>query len=251
MMTAHLHVVRHNEKLRETLTRSSTSSRTASRGSSCPDRGALDEPGSPFVRQLRNMLVLARSSPQGALARDESRGAHYKPEFPKRDDANWLKTTIATYDPKTRGPTSHATSRSTRRSSSRGRAMYGQGGRRQSSHGGHRQAQRSSARTGPTSEPYWQDFEVERRPSMNVHLLPHGDPEEPGDHRRRADAPVVWDCTCLEEVCGSARCWSTGACGSPARRWSTSSSSRSRSSRCASSRSCATSSSTGRRMFET
>ena len=31
--------------------------------------------------------------------RNEFRGAHFKPEFPERDDKNWLKTTIATYDP--------------------------------------------------------------------------------------------------------------------------------------------------------
>jgi succinate dehydrogenase / fumarate reductase flavoprotein subunit len=52
-----------------------------------------------FARQLKNMLELARVITLGALARDESRGAHYKPEFPKRDDANWLKTTLARYTP--------------------------------------------------------------------------------------------------------------------------------------------------------
>ncbi len=31
----------------------------------------------------------------GRGMRDESRGAHYKPDFPERDDANWLKTTKA------------------------------------------------------------------------------------------------------------------------------------------------------------
>ncbi|HET9399369.1 MAG TPA: succinate dehydrogenase flavoprotein subunit [Candidatus Acidoferrales bacterium] len=50
-----------------------------------------------FTRELYNMLVLARVITQGALARDESRGAHYKPDFPERDDANWLKTTRAKY----------------------------------------------------------------------------------------------------------------------------------------------------------
>jgi succinate dehydrogenase / fumarate reductase flavoprotein subunit len=30
--------------------------------------------------------------------RNESRGAHYKPAYPDRDDANYLKATIATYD---------------------------------------------------------------------------------------------------------------------------------------------------------
>ena len=48
-----------------------------------------------FSRQLYNMLQLARVIAQGARMRDESRGAHYKPAFPERDDKNWLKTTKA------------------------------------------------------------------------------------------------------------------------------------------------------------
>ncbi|HMI54414.1 MAG TPA: succinate dehydrogenase flavoprotein subunit [Candidatus Saccharimonadales bacterium] len=48
-----------------------------------------------FARELGNMLILARVVTLGALARNESRGAHYKPDFPERDDANWLKTTRA------------------------------------------------------------------------------------------------------------------------------------------------------------
>jgi len=48
-----------------------------------------------FARELENMLILARVITLGALARNESRGAHYKPEFPDRDDPNWLKTTRA------------------------------------------------------------------------------------------------------------------------------------------------------------
>jgi succinate dehydrogenase / fumarate reductase flavoprotein subunit len=48
-----------------------------------------------FARELGNMLVLARVVTLGALQRNESRGAHYKPAFPERDDANWLKTTRA------------------------------------------------------------------------------------------------------------------------------------------------------------
>jgi succinate dehydrogenase / fumarate reductase, flavoprotein subunit len=52
-----------------------------------------------YTRHLLNMLVMARAIVRGALLRDESRGAHYKPEFPKRDDARFLKTTIARYVP--------------------------------------------------------------------------------------------------------------------------------------------------------
>ncbi|HYL16714.1 MAG TPA: succinate dehydrogenase flavoprotein subunit [Terriglobales bacterium] len=52
-----------------------------------------------FTRQLYNMLQLARVITQGAAMRDESRGAHYKPDFPERDDKNWLKTTKASFAP--------------------------------------------------------------------------------------------------------------------------------------------------------
>jgi succinate dehydrogenase / fumarate reductase flavoprotein subunit len=48
-----------------------------------------------FARELDNMLILARVITVGALQRNESRGAHYKPDFPNRDDASWLKTTRA------------------------------------------------------------------------------------------------------------------------------------------------------------
>lgn len=51
-----------------------------------------------FMRTLYNQLILARAIALAALKRDESRGAHYKPEFPKRDDENWMKTTKAIYN---------------------------------------------------------------------------------------------------------------------------------------------------------
>ncbi len=52
-----------------------------------------------FTRQLYNMLQLSRVIAQGATLRDESRGAHYKPDFPERNDKNWLKTTKAYFAP--------------------------------------------------------------------------------------------------------------------------------------------------------
>jgi len=52
-----------------------------------------------FTRQLYNMLQVSRVVAQGAALRNESRGAHYKPDYPDRDDANFLKTTKATFAP--------------------------------------------------------------------------------------------------------------------------------------------------------
>ncbi|MCI0702005.1 MAG: L-aspartate oxidase [Planctomycetia bacterium] len=39
--------------------------------------------------ELQNMLTIARLMIAGALARDESRGTHYRSDFPTRDDARW------------------------------------------------------------------------------------------------------------------------------------------------------------------
>jgi len=52
-----------------------------------------------FAHQFRSMIELALVITKGALLRNEFRGAHFKPEFPQRDDEHFLKTTIATYDP--------------------------------------------------------------------------------------------------------------------------------------------------------
>ncbi len=50
-----------------------------------------------FAHQFRAMIEVALIITKGALLRDEFRGSHYKPEYPKRDDEHWLKTTIAEY----------------------------------------------------------------------------------------------------------------------------------------------------------
>ena len=41
---------------------------------------------------------------QGAILRDESRGAHYKPDFPERNDEKFLKTTKASFTGSVEGP---------------------------------------------------------------------------------------------------------------------------------------------------
>lgn len=61
------------------------------------DTSSRANQGAQFVRHFRNMTALARVIAQGARNRDESRGAHFKPEFKERDDANWLRSTLAFY----------------------------------------------------------------------------------------------------------------------------------------------------------
>lgn len=46
-----------------------------------------------------NMVALAEIVAAGALARKESRGGHFRTDYPKRDDANWMKHTLAYYTP--------------------------------------------------------------------------------------------------------------------------------------------------------
>jgi fumarate reductase flavoprotein subunit len=49
--------------------------------------------------RLPGMVRLALTIAYGAQQRTESRGSHYREGFPKRDDANWLKRTLATWKP--------------------------------------------------------------------------------------------------------------------------------------------------------
>jgi succinate dehydrogenase / fumarate reductase flavoprotein subunit len=68
------------------------------------DRSQWANTSFAFARQLKNMLELARVVAQGALLRDESRGAHYKPDFPERNDEKFLKTTKAGFTGEPAGP---------------------------------------------------------------------------------------------------------------------------------------------------
>ena len=63
------------------------------------DKSRWENQMAQFTRHLWNMLQMAEAITLGALLRDESRGAHYKPDFPERDDERFLKSTIATWTP--------------------------------------------------------------------------------------------------------------------------------------------------------
>ncbi|MFC1287833.1 succinate dehydrogenase flavoprotein subunit [Bacillus paralicheniformis] len=93
-MTDNVTVVRHNDKLLKT---DEKIQELAERyqNININDTAKWSNQGAVFTRQLHNMLQLARVITLGAYNRNESRGAHYKPDFPERNDEEWLKTTMA------------------------------------------------------------------------------------------------------------------------------------------------------------
>jgi succinate dehydrogenase / fumarate reductase flavoprotein subunit len=97
VMTENVTVIRYNAALKKTLTKIDELSDRYTK-IDLQDRSQWANQTLNFVRELGNMLVLARVITIGALERNETRGAHYKPEFPDRDDAHWLKTTKASYN---------------------------------------------------------------------------------------------------------------------------------------------------------
>jgi succinate dehydrogenase / fumarate reductase flavoprotein subunit len=102
-MTEHATVIRYNkglkladEKIVELLERY--------KKVNLADRSQWANTSFAFARQLKNMLELSRTITLGALLRDESRGAHYKPDFPDRNDEKFLKTTKASFTGAPEGP---------------------------------------------------------------------------------------------------------------------------------------------------
>jgi succinate dehydrogenase / fumarate reductase flavoprotein subunit len=95
-MTDNVTVVRYNEKLKAT-DEKLLELKDRYDDISINDSNLWATMALPHARHLKNMIELARVITLGALNRNESRGAHYKPDFPDRDDENWMKTTIAEY----------------------------------------------------------------------------------------------------------------------------------------------------------
>jgi succinate dehydrogenase / fumarate reductase flavoprotein subunit len=96
-MTDACTVVRHNEQLEQCLVRLEEW-KGRYRRVKLSDTGMWTNQNLSFARALRDMILQAEAILRGALARNESRGAHYKPAYPDRNDAEFLKATIAEYD---------------------------------------------------------------------------------------------------------------------------------------------------------
>lgn len=117
LMTENCTVVRYNDRLKKSVEKIRE---MKERWKNCNvlDTGTLANRSLSFTNQLWNMLELGEVIATSALLRDESRGAHYKPDFslpePKskdpREDASWMeqwkkrhekwaKTTMANYSP--------------------------------------------------------------------------------------------------------------------------------------------------------
>lgn len=103
MMTDNVTVVRENKKLKMTYEKLQEFSERYQR-INIEDTAKWSNTSASFVRQLEGMIQLAKVITLGAYARNESRGAHYKPEFPERNDEEWLKTTMAKYNESKNAP---------------------------------------------------------------------------------------------------------------------------------------------------
>ena len=120
VLTTSATVVRHNGALRDACQRVGELCERAKR-CSLSDTGNWTNQNVVFTKALRDMFPIAKAIVLGALARDECRGAHFKPAFARpgldsadpaqqrrkaeawcdrfqQDTAKWLKSTIATLD---------------------------------------------------------------------------------------------------------------------------------------------------------
>ncbi|QKG84041.1 succinate dehydrogenase flavoprotein subunit [Kroppenstedtia pulmonis] len=95
-MTDNVTVVRYNDRLKKTDEKIQELMERYKR-INVTDTSRWSNQPAIFIRHLWNMMELARVITIGAYNRNESRGAHYKPDYPDRNDDEWLKTTKAKY----------------------------------------------------------------------------------------------------------------------------------------------------------
>jgi succinate dehydrogenase / fumarate reductase flavoprotein subunit len=98
LMVRYCTVWRHNDELKKAIN-GIKEIREKYKQISLDDRSRFANQSYIFANQFQAMIELSLAIAKGALLRDESRGSHYKAEFPERDDENWLKISIATWNP--------------------------------------------------------------------------------------------------------------------------------------------------------
>lgn len=62
---------------------------------------------------------------------------------------------------------------------------------------------RVKRQAGPKAQPYWENFDVPNEENMNVVIALIRIRENPVTAEGKKTTPVMWECACLEEVCGS------------------------------------------------
>src|SRR5438034_6965738 len=96
VLALHLGLVRTQDRMTEALAAVRALKARAERVR-LDDRGRVFNTDLVTALELGSLVDLAETVVVGALARKESRGAHYRADFPKRDDVNWLKHTLCYY----------------------------------------------------------------------------------------------------------------------------------------------------------
>ena len=77
------------------LTHSLRELRSRYAGVAVRDKGRIFNTELLEAREVGYLLDCAEATVAGALAREESRGAHFREDFPERNDTDWLKHTLA------------------------------------------------------------------------------------------------------------------------------------------------------------
>ena len=96
-MTAHVNVFREGEGL-QTALEDLREARQAYQDVAVSDPSRTFNTDLIHTMETRNILDIAEALTMGALAREEFRGAHWRKERQERDDENWLKHTLVSWN---------------------------------------------------------------------------------------------------------------------------------------------------------
>ncbi len=102
LMSLNLGLVRTHESMSAAISALSALTRRAA-SVMVQDKGQVFNTDLVQAFELQSLLDVAETIVVSALARQESRGAHYRSDFIKRDDIHWLKHTVVRRTPV--GPT--------------------------------------------------------------------------------------------------------------------------------------------------